>query len=257
MDDIEIYLNRLADKISIYAEISAKTGTEIDNLEKLAEYLANNDSAGFKLYISDENQENTTINDVISVFEKSGKNNYEFITDEFLNLIDDEYHVLEEAKPRSLVHRDGDLHPAVHIWIIKEKDMGVYLLLQKRSANKLIHPSCYDVSSAGHVPQGEEFRISAVREVGEELGIELHEGKLEFLNLYKSSYNCGDIHDNEVRAVYLCKEKICTDNLVLQDSEVESVAWAELDEVLVSMDNKDFPNCIDYDELLMIKKAVF
>lgn len=257
METIEIYLNKLADEKSIYAEISAKTDTDIDNSEVLAEYLAANNSVKFRLYISDENQENKTISEILDIFEKFAENNCEFIVDEFLNLIDEEGHFLETAKPRTLVHRDGDLHPAVHVWIIMEKDMGVYILLQKRSANKLINPCCYDVSAAGHVPQGEEFRIFAVREAAEELGIELQENKLEFLNLHKSSYNCGDIHDNEIRAVYLCREKIDADNLILQDSEVDSVVWAEVDEILASVDNSEFVNCINYAELLMIKKAVF
>lgn len=256
METIEIYLNRLADEKSIYAGISAKTGTEICDGENLAEYLANNSSADFVLYISDEKQENSVVDEITGIFEKSGVQ-YECVTDEFLNLIDEEGHFLETSKPRSLVHRDGDLHPAVHVWIIREKDMGVYILLQKRSADKLINPCCYDVSAAGHVPQGEEFRISAVREVAEELGIELQENKLEFISLHKSSYNCGDIHDNEIRAIYLCKEKIDADNLSLQQSEVENVVWAEIDEILASVDNIDFVNCIDYSELMMIKKAVF
>lgn len=256
METIEIYLNKLADEKSIYAEISAKTGIGIYDGELLAEYLSNNSSADFILYISDEKQENSIVNEITSIFEKSGVQ-YKCITDEFLNLIDEEGHLLEMSKPRSLVHRDGDLHPAVHVWIIKEKDMGVYTLLQKRSADKLIHSCCYDASAGGHVPQGEEFRISAVREVAEELGISLQENKLEFLSLSKSSYNCGDIHDNEIRAIYLCREKIDADNLSLQQSEVENVVWAEIDEILASVDNTAFVNCIDHSELMMIKKAVF
>lgn len=258
METIEIYLNQLADEKSIYAEISHKTGTEIPDRESLEEYLENvSDDVKFKLYVSDEDMDSGAVADVSAVFDTKCRNEYDIIVEEFLNLIDEDGHFLETAKPRSLVHRDGDLHPAVHVWIIKEKDMGVYILLQKRSAGKLINPCCYDVSAAGHVPQGEEFRFSAVRETAEELGIELQENKLEFLSLHKSSYNCGDIHDNEIRAVYLCKEKIDEDNLCLQKSEVENVVWAEIDEILASVDNTDFVNCIDYDELMMIKKAVF
>lgn len=257
METIEIYLNKLADGKNIYAEISAKTDAEICDSETLSEYLLNNSSVKFILYISNEKQENPVVSEVVGTFKKFAENNCKFIDDEFLNLIDEEGHFLETSKPRSLVHRDGDLHPAVHVWIIREKDMGVYTLLQKRSADKLVNPCCYDVSAAGHVPQGEEFRISAVREVEEELGIELQENTLEFISLNKSSYNCGAVHDNEIRAVYLCREKIDEDHLTLQDSEVEGVVWAEIDEILASVDNNEFVNCIDYNELLMIKKAVF
>lgn len=258
MDDIEIYLNQLADEKSIYAELSHKTGTEISDRESLEEYLENvSDDVRFMLYVSNEDMDNDVVADISVAFDMKCKNEYNIIGDEFLNLIDEEGHFLPVSKPCTLIHRDGDLHPAVHVWIIKEKDMGVYVLLQKRSAEKAIHPNCYDVSSAGHVPQGEEFRISAIRETAEELGINLHEGKLEFLGTHKSCYNNGDIHDNEIRAVYLCREKIDTDNLVLQASEVSEVAWTEVDELLASVDNENFANCIDCAELFMIKKAVF
>ena len=43
--------------------------------------------------------------------------------------------------------------------------------MQKRSADKDSFPGVYDVSSAGHLPAGEDFRKSAVRELKEELGI--------------------------------------------------------------------------------------
>ncbi|MDE7364896.1 MAG: NUDIX domain-containing protein [Ruminococcus sp.] len=258
MDDIEIYLNMLEDEKNIYAEISNKTDCKIADSKELADYLDNlSGDVKFKLYISDEDTDNDTVAEVTTAFDTHCKNSYEFIGDEFLNLIDEEGHFLPVSKPRTLIHRDGDLHPAVHVWIIKEKDMGVYVLLQKRSAEKAVHPNCYDVSSAGHVPQGEEFRISAIRETAEELGINLHEGKLEFLGTHKSCYNNGDIHDNEIRAVYLCREKIDTDNLVLQASEVSDVVWTEVDELLASVDNENFANCIDCAELFMIKKAVF
>lgn len=258
MDDIEIYLNRLADKNNIYAEISNKTNCKIADSTELADYLDNlSDDANFKLYISNEDIVNDTVNEVTAFFDMHCKKSYEFISDEFLNLIDEEGHFLPVSKPRTLIHRDGDLHPAVHVWIIKEKDMGVYVLLQKRSAEKAVHPNCYDVSSAGHVPQGEEFRISAIRETAEELGINLHEGKLEFLGMHKSCYNHGDIHDNEIRAIYLCRERIDAEKLILQASEVSEVAWTEVDELLASVDNQNFTNCIDCAELFMIKKAVF
>lgn len=258
METIEIYLNQLADEKSIYAELSHKTGTEIPDRESLEEYLENvSDDVRFMLYVSDEDMDSDVVADVSVAFDMKCKNEYDIIVEEFLNLIDEDGHILPESKPRTLVHRDGDLHPAVHTWIIMEKDMGVYVLLQKRSAEKAIHPECYDVSSAGHVPQGEEFRISAVREAAEELGVKLSEGDLQFLSLHKSSYNDGAIHDNEIRAVYLCTKKIDMDNLVLQTSEVSDVVWAEVDELLASKDNDNFKNCIDYDELFMIKKAVF
>ncbi len=259
MDDVEIYLNRLSVKGDIYAEIALKTNPDVTDADSLDAYLKNDGlNLNFKLYVSSESESNETIDEIFAVFRKyDGNISCQVIKNEFLNLIDDDHHMLPQAKPRCLVHRDGDLHPAVHVWIVMKKDMGVYVLLQKRSDKKKIHPECYDVSAAGHVPQSEEFRIAAVRETEEELGLKISEHDLDFLGFHKSSYSCGEICDNEIRAVYLYRKPIDDDQLVLQESEVESVCWAEIDELLAGMDDASFVNCIDREELFMIKKSIY
>ena len=141
--------------------------------------------------------------------------------------------------------------------MIKRRDMGVFVLLQKRAHEKDINPDCYDVSAAGHVSQGDEFRYTALKEVHEELGLDMDRSKLEFIGLKKAEYNKGDIHDNELVAVYICRENINIEDLVLQSSEVSEVCWAEIDELLSVMKYEDIPNCISLEELDMIKKAVF
>ena len=60
------------------------------------------------------------------------------------------------------------LHPVVHIHII---DRFSRIYLQKRSMNKDSFPGRYDTSSAGHIQAGDGILESAVRELGEELGI--------------------------------------------------------------------------------------
>ena len=263
MEEIEIYLNKLSPEKDIYKSISDALGTaEISSKEELSGALMSyGRDAKLMVYISNEDIINDTVKTAEEVFsECSEKNEHisaEFIEDEFINLIDSEARLTSNAKPRSLVHRDGELHPAVHIWIIKRKDMGIYVLLQKRSHEKRISPDCFDVSAAGHVAQGEEFRSTAVRETEEELGIKIHGSRLELVGLHKNNYENGDIHDNELRAVYLCREDIDTDNLVLQSSEVSDVCWAEVDELLAVMDDCTFKHCLDLEELAMIKKAVF
>ena len=47
------------------------------------------------------------------------------------------------------------------------------VLLQKRSEEKDSYPGCYDISSAGHIPAGVDFVPSALRELKEELGVEV------------------------------------------------------------------------------------
>lgn len=261
MDDIEIFLNRLFPDKKVYESLSKALGdADISSSEELGAFIEQHHGLSLKVYVSNEEIKNKAVDEITEVLEKYAAENklsLAIIVDEFLNLIDSEAHLTSQAKPRSLVHRDGDLHPAVHIWIIKRKDMGIYVLLQKRSHEKDINPDCFDVSAAGHVSQGEEFRSSAVRETAEELGLKIHGSKLELIGLHKFYNDDGDIHDHELRAVYLCREPLDTDHLKLQKSEVSEVCWAEVDEMLASMGTSDFQHCIDLTELQMIKKAVF
>jgi len=263
MEDIEIFLSRLAAEDKLYDELAQKLGTtDITDKFRLAGAVAEKGSpASYKIYISDEELPNAAIDEIKSVFTEAAEEdrgiNVEFISDEFLNLIDDRARITAASKPRTLVHRDGDLHPTVHIWMIKRRDMGVFVLLQKRAHEKEINPDCYDVSAAGHVSQGDEFRYTALKEVHEELGLDIGRSKLEFIGLKKAEYSKDDIHDNELVAVYICRENIDIEDLVLQSSEVSEVCWAEIDELLSVMKYEDIPNCISLEELDMIKKAVF
>jgi len=263
MEDVEIYLSRLSAADKLYAETAKKLGkSEITDRFTLAGAVAGIGApASYKLYISDEEIENSTIDEIKAVFTEAAEAEpdikVEFISDEFLNLIDDKARITAESKPRTAVHRDGDLHPTVHIWMIKRRDMGVFVLLQKRAHEKDINPDCYDVSAAGHVTQGEEFRHTALKEVREELGLNIDRSQLEFIGLRRACYSKGNIKDNELAAVYICREKINIEDLTLQSSEVAEVCWAEIDELLSIMKYEDIPNCISLEELDMIKKAVF
>ncbi|MBQ9808256.1 MAG: NUDIX domain-containing protein [Ruminococcus sp.] len=261
---IEIFLNKLENSEALYKELAAKLNDErvTDSDGLTGHLLSREEPEEYNIYISDENVPNETIDEITGIFadceEKNPNIKTERFVDEFLNLIDSQARMTRMVKPRSLVHRDGDLHPTVHIWLIKRKDMGIYVLLQKRSPEKRINPDCYDVSAAGHVSQGGEFRSAAVRELHEELGLDIPKNKLELIGLRKNVYTDGDdIVDNEMSAVYLCRENIDIDKLVLDPEEVSEVCWAEIDEMLSVMKHGGFKNCISLEELSMIKKAVF
>ena len=263
MEIVEIFLSKLSAPEALYKEVGTKLGAgEISGEEQLEGALLSCDTQReYHLYISDEDIVNETVESIIAVFRKCekscGRFSVETHVDEFLNLIDDKARMTHYSKPRSLVHRDGDLHPTVHIWLIKRKDMGIYALLQKRSSEKQINPDCFDVSAAGHVSQGEEFRHAAVKELREELGLSVSGDQLELIGLHNHLYTNDEVRDNELSAVYLYRGKVDTDKLVVRSSEVSEVGWVEIDELLSVMKNEDIPNCISLDELSMIKKAVF
>ena len=78
---------------------------------------------------------------------------------------------------RETAHLEGVRHRTAHLWLLRNKDGRIEILLQKRALTKSF-PGCYDISSAGHIPAGDDYRESAVRELKEELGVKAEESDL-------------------------------------------------------------------------------
>lgn len=64
----------------------------------------------------------------------------------------------------------GLIHRIVRVMLEDENGL---VLLQKRSADKPLYPNCWDESVSGHVDAGESYDEAAMRELKEELGIEV------------------------------------------------------------------------------------
>src|SRR5690348_12391671 len=93
-------------------------------------------------------------------------------------------------KARAYVHRDGDWHRAVHVWVAGI-DRGVpFLLFQRRGLGKDIWPGRLDATVGGHFRAGEGLG-QALREVEEEIGISVALPSLRRLGTHVS------VHDAE------------------------------------------------------------
>jgi len=73
-------------------------------------------------------------------------------------------------RPRREVHEQRLLHRAVHVLVFNSRGQ---LFLQKRSLKKDCFPGAWDSSASGHLDAGESYDACAVRELREELGLEL------------------------------------------------------------------------------------
>lgn len=127
-------------------------------------------------------------------------------------------------KPKDAVHRDGDLHRSAHVWIIAADGR---VLLQRRSQRKENNPGLWDVSAAGHLSAGEAAVDAAIREVGEELGLSLAPGELQFLATMRESavLNEGTYIDNEIHEIFLVRRDVDLHSLRLDPEEVAEVKW--------------------------------
>ena len=154
---------------------------------------------------------------------------------EYFDVVDENGMPVGEIISREKAHREGIQHRTAHVWIVRKKDSGYDVLLQKRSRNKDSFPGMYDTSSAGHIPAGEEPLPSALRELKEELGIEAGPEDLRYAGMFHGQYE-KEFHghvfrDNEIARVYVYDRPVAAEELTLQESEVEEVRWFDLEEV--------------------------
>ncbi len=138
------------------------------------------------------------------------------------------------TKARSKVHRDGDWHSSVHIWIINKTTGDV--LVQKRAACKDSWPNVWDIGCAGHISAGSTPVDTAITEVHEELGLVVKKEELQYMGKIKQQQviNNGTFIDNEWVHIFVLahSENIPTSSFKLQESEVDEVAYIPLQDFI-------------------------
>lgn len=177
---------------------------------------------------------------------------------EIIDIVDENGIPTGETIERSIAHQTGIRHRTTHIWIVRKKENRIQILLQKRSKNKDSFPGCYDISSAGHIPAGDEFADSGLRELGEELGIVITKEELiecGILNVFTENEFHG-IHyvDNQVSKVFLLWKDIEVEDLQLQTEEIESAIWMDFEECKKAVANETIPTCINLKELELLEE---
>ncbi|MEO6052458.1 MAG: 16S rRNA (adenine(1518)-N(6)/adenine(1519)-N(6))-dimethyltransferase RsmA [Chthoniobacterales bacterium] len=106
---------------------------------------------------------------------------------ELFDVVDESDNVIG-PQPRGTVHVNNLRHRAVHILIFNS--LGE-LFLQKRTLWKDKNPGKWDSSTAGHVDAGENYLEAAVREIREELGVEIPPETLKPVHKLSSAENTG------------------------------------------------------------------
>ena len=149
---------------------------------------------------------------------------------ELLDLYTETGEQTENTETRKNIHKLGLWHKTAQLWILNSKNE---LLLQFRSPHKDCFPSCWDVSSAGHIPAGESSINSAVRELEEELGLQATVNDIEHIFSIKESFTCkrtGAV-DNEIADVFLLRRDVESSELNFSDQEVVDVKWVNVNKL--------------------------
>jgi isopentenyl-diphosphate delta-isomerase type 1 len=157
---------------------------------------------------------------------------------EFVDVLDENGEISGIVKARKAVHRSGDLHRTVHVWIMNSRQE---LLLQKRARTKNTHPGLWDMACAGHITHGDTSLETAEKEIAEELGVHIPSSEIRFLFSVRSCYSHrnGLMTDNELHDVYLVLKDIPLSDFVIQTDEVENIMYMSLTDFQKKVQAKD------------------
>ena len=134
----------------------------------------------------------------------------------------------DKGATKTAVFERGLLHAAAHVWIWRRTAEGAEVLLQKRASTKKTWPDLLDISAAGHVALGEDPLAAAVREIREEIGLEISVAELRFISVDRRYLLAApDAIENELCWVYLL-ELPQAENFILKADEVASLQWKKV-----------------------------
>jgi isopentenyldiphosphate isomerase len=146
---------------------------------------------------------------------------------ELIDILDEQGNKTGAVETKPEVHRQGLWHRTAHIWCVNSKGE---ILLQHRSEQMENHPNMWDISAAGHISSGEDSRSASLREMKEEIGVEIEASDLEPIGVIKKQtiLNNNTYFDNEFSDVYLVKLDLDIKQLRKQEEEVRALQWLPL-----------------------------
>lgn len=147
---------------------------------------------------------------------------------EILDLYDSKGNKLNKTIIRNQEGLKGEYHLVV--FIIIENIKGEYLI-QKRASAKSKWPNMW-AFTGGAVQKDEESESAALRELKEELGINLNKGEL--------IYSHRDVTEDYLRDTWYCQVDVEIEYLVLQEEEVSGVAYKKKSQIVKMIKDKIF-----------------
>ena len=158
--------------------------------------------------------------------------------EELIDVLNEKGEKTGKVVTRKEVHEKGLWHRVIVVAILDENG---HLLMQQRSAKVETNRGKWDVSAAGHVSSGQTSKQAAIREVSEEIGLELLEDELKDIRTYKNTQELPNYIDNQFFDCYIVKKsgEIDIRKLKVQESEVKQVKICTRKEVEEKIQNNE------------------
>lgn len=128
---------------------------------------------------------------------------------------------------RDEVHNKGYWHQTFQCYVVGKENHEEYMYLQLRSHLKKDFANVYDITAAGHILSNETV-ADGVREVNEELGLNVTYDQLNSLGMFPNVIETETIKDHELSHVFLYEMTEPMETFILQPEEVSGMAKARL-----------------------------
>ena len=145
---------------------------------------------------------------------------------ELIEIVDENGNFTGQVMDKEEAHDKNLLHNEVGIFIINEKKE---ILLEKRSANKRFNPNKWGLC-AGHVDAYETLEEAALREIKEEVGLDV---SIEELIPYGEKEVTIKDSNSHITYFYYVKCNKKEDEFIIQEEELSKVKWFNIDEIIM------------------------
>ena len=162
--------------------------------------------------------------------------------EELIDVLDENGVKSGEILTRKEIHKRGLWHRAIAVAVINEQNQ---ILVQQRSFKKEKNTGMWDISVAGHISSGQDALSAASREINEEISVNLgfNVDIKEFR--YMFSYRKEEIlKENYIERQFydffiLRKNGLRTEDIKVQESEVEQIKFVSVSELNEMIENKE------------------
>ena len=144
---------------------------------------------------------------------------------EYWDLYDADRKPLGRTIKRGDAFADGEYYVCCEIWI--QNSQGQFLMTQRHPEKKA--GGLWEFTGGG-VLAGETTKQAAMRELEEELGIQVKESEMSLLAVYQQR--------NYFMDIFVVKKDVDTTMLVLQPEEVVDAKWVSHEDVLKMIEEK-------------------
>ncbi len=141
---------------------------------------------------------------------------------ELVDVIDLSRRKTGEVLPRGQLFAQKKHFLSVHVWLVNSRKQ---FLLQKRNSDKKVDPGLWSVCG-GVVKSGETSLQTAIRETGEEIGLNLCPEDMRLVMQCPECDKWGSLVD-----VWLAKVDVSLQDLSLRKNEVSDAGWFDVEQL--------------------------